>query len=67
MKLIMKEHYRDAQNYFAQGDEIEVSGTLAQWLIDNGKAVKIAEPVKEPIKEEAENGKTRKTKLDNSG
>ena len=34
----MTEHYRDSQVTLIQGDEVEVSGQLASWLIENGKA-----------------------------
>jgi hypothetical protein len=50
MKIKLLEHYRDAQNVLAQGDEAEVSQKLGQWLIENGKAALIEEPKVEPKK-----------------
>lgn len=62
MKLKMLEHYRDAQVYFAQGDEVEVSAQLAQWLLENGKAVKVEQPEEKPVEVKDED---KKSELDN--
>lgn len=66
MKLKMLEHYRDAERYLPQGEEVEVSGQLAQWLIDNGKAQQIEQPKAEEVKPaEVEDVEVRESKLDN--
>lgn len=49
MKVLMKEHYRDAENVFAQGDTVEVGSSLGAWLVEHGKASEIKpEPKPEP-------------------
>ncbi len=62
MKLKMIEHYRDAQVYFAQGDEVDASGQLAQWLLENGKAIKVEQPEEKPVEVKDED---KKSELDN--
>lgn len=65
MKLKMLEHYRDAQVYFAQGDEVDevkAGSQLAQWLIENGKAVKVEQPEEKPVEVKDEN---KESQLDN--
>jgi hypothetical protein len=52
MKLLMLEHYRDAERYFAQGEEVDASTQLAQWLIENGKAKEIEQPKPQEVKDE---------------
>lgn len=64
MKLLMLEHYRDSQIVLAQGDEAEVSGQLANWLVENGKAKLIEQPKAEEKPVEVEN-EIRESKLDN--
>lgn len=63
MKLLMLEHYRDSQVTLIQGDEVEVSGQLASWLIENGKAKAIEQPKAEPA--EVKNVEIRESNLDN--
>lgn len=65
MKLLMLEHYRDAQIILVQGDEAEVSGQLANWLIENGKAKAIEQPKAEEKPAEVEDVEIRESKLDN--
>ena len=63
MKLKMIEHYRDAEHYFPQGEVLEVGGQLAQWLIDNGKAVSVEKKAEEkPVEVKDE---VRESNLDN--
>mgnify|MGYP000851779465 FL=1 len=63
MKLLMTEHYRDSQVALIQGDEVEVSGQLASWLIENGKAKAIEQPKEKPA--EVKNDEVRESNLDN--
>jgi hypothetical protein len=50
MKVIMLEHYQDAQSHFAAQQIIEVSNELGAWFLEHRKAVKIEE-TKEPAQE----------------
>ncbi len=61
MKLKMTEHYQDSSQVLILGDEVEVNDSLGQWLIDNGKAVKIEKPVEKPAEVKHE---VRESKLD---
>ena len=65
MKLKMIEHYRDAERYLPQGEEVEVSGQLAQWLIENGKAKEIEQPKAEEKPAEVKDAEVSESKLDN--
>ena len=64
MKLLMLEHYQDSQVVLVQGDEAEVSGQLAGWLIENGKAKAIEQPKKEEKPVEVKD-EVRESNLDN--
>lgn len=48
MKIKMLEHYRDANVYLPQGFETDVDDSLAQWLIENNKAVAVETEVAQP-------------------
>lgn len=61
MKLKMIEHYQDASQVLILGDTVDVNDSLGQWLIDNGKAVKVEKPVEKPAEVRHE---VRENKLD---
>lgn len=50
----MLEHYRDASVYLPQGFETDVVDTLAQWLIENRKAVEFVDGIAPATEPEAE-------------
>jgi len=52
MKVKMLEHYQDARRTLIQGDEVNVDDVLGKWLVENGKAQEIPEPVKVEAPEE---------------
>lgn len=58
MKIKLKEHYRDAHVYFAAGQVVDASDTLAKWLLENKKAIPFIEEARhldvEPQFEQAE-------------
>lgn len=64
MKVQMTEHYQDARITLILGDVVTVNDELGQWLIDNGKAQRLPEPVKE-VKPEPKLEKRRKDETPN--
>lgn len=51
MRVLMLEHYQDAQVHYAPQQVVDVSAKMGAWLVENHKAVAIVEEPK-PVEEE---------------
>lgn len=63
MKVLMLEHYQDAQVHYAPEQVVDVSASLGAWLVEHRKAVAIVEESK-PV-EESPRQETRKPRRGN--
>lgn len=69
MKVLMLEHYQDAQVHYAPEQVVDVSASLGAWLVEHRKAVAVIEeskPVEESPRQETRKPRRGKHDSDNS-